>query len=133
MSIHTQTDTARGADMRKRRKVVVPTPEAPVGAPQVKEFTRQNPCTKLHIWNCFRGKRGFARVPVVVAHSIVGVNAPRVMRTNDRITRVTVGEVDYYQLTDDGKEWLTNGMTRYLKNHPEDASRAKNLPASLKA
>lgn len=96
--------------------------------PEVKKFTRENPCTKLDIWNCFRARRGFKTVPVVEAQSIIGANAPRVMLRNGYIEAGTKKDVDTYTLTDQGKVWLTKGMVAYLKNHPEQRIMANYLP-----
>lgn len=99
--------------------------------PPVAEFTRDNPCTKLHIWNCFRGRRGFVRVQVDEAKAQIGANAPRVMERNGRLVQVSSTKADYFELTDDGKKWLLQGFGRYLKNHPDHRSRAKHIPKDL--
>lgn len=92
-------------------------------------FTRQHPCTKLHLWNCFRGRRGFLTVPVVQAQALIGVNAPRVMERAGNLTRVVLRNVDYYRLTPEGEAWLTNGASAYLRNHPSDAPLMQYPPA----
>lgn len=89
--------------------------------PEIKRFTKDNPCTKIDIWNCFYGKRGFIKVSVVEARSKIGVNAPRVMEGNAYLVRKNAATMDYYELTELGKEWLVNGVKRYLKNHPSSA------------
>ncbi len=96
--------------------------------PEVKVFTRDNPCTKLHIWNCFRGVRGFKKVDVAHAQSIIGVNAPRNMLSKGYATITETAGVEYYQLTKYGTEWLMTGLKSYLKNHPNDVKKAKNTP-----
>ena len=98
--------------------------------PNVKVFTRANPCTKFDLWKCFRSSSGFRRVPVVEAQSIVGVNSVRVMEREARVERVTIGSTEYYVLTEEGEDWLFQGFARYLKNHPADAGKAKYVPAS---
>ena len=99
--------------------------------PEVKVFTRDNPCTKLDVWNCFRGSRGFRRVQVDEAHSIVGLNAPRNMLKNGYITIVEHRQSEYYALTASGVKWLSSRFKKYLERHPNDRKRAKNVPKSF--
>lgn len=86
--------------------------------PPVAVFTRQNPCTKFHIWQCFRGPKGFVSVEVAHAQSIIGANVPRVMEREGRLVLQNRRSVDYYVLTETGKEWLVKGMTSFVRNHP---------------
>lgn len=97
--------------------------------PIAKVFTKDNPCTKLDIWQCFRIATGFRRVPVGEAHTYIGLNVPRVMEREGRLLRVEDQGIEYYELTTDGGNWLAEGFRRYLKNHPSRVSRAKHLPA----
>jgi hypothetical protein len=101
--------------------------------PQVAVFTKDNPCTKIHIWNCFRGQRGFRRAQVDEARAVIGANAPRGMIAQGRLERVSKGNVDYYQLTEAGKKWLYQGMQNYLRNHPDRRPEAQSLPVSMSA
>jgi len=89
--------------------------------PEPAKFTRENPCTKKHIWNCFASATGFTAVPVVEAQKQIGVNAPRVMERNARLTVVTRRGVDYYELTSEGKAWLRAGAEAYIRNHPSES------------
>lgn len=99
--------------------------------PEVKVFSKDAPCTKLEIWQTFRGPKGFKpNVPVVEAQAIIGANVPRVMEREGRLYRHELRGVEYYSLTDAGEEWLLDGMQRYLKNHPTHAAQADFLPAS---
>lgn len=98
--------------------------------PIAKRFTRDNPCTKLELWQCFRSATGFRRVPVVEAHAIIGVNVPRIMEREGRMVRVEKQGIEYYELTTDGGEWLLQGFNRYLKNHPSHVARASHIPTS---
>lgn len=97
--------------------------------PEVKVFTRENPCTKLDIWNCFRARTGFVKVPVVEAQAQIGANVPRVMEREGRLEKAEARGVEYYVLTAEGEEWLSTGFARYLKNHPSHAPQAKFLPS----
>jgi len=101
--------------------------------PAVKVFTKENPCNKLIIWNTFRTRRGFKRVEVAVAESQVGHNAPKNMLNNGYVERVTVKNVEYFELTEEGREWLKKGIAGYVKRHPEDATDAVYLPKALAA
>jgi hypothetical protein len=96
--------------------------------PEPRVFTKDNPCTKLDIWNCFRGPNGFVAQPVVEAQTFIGANVPRVMEREGRLVKKTIKNTDYYVLTEAGEEWLAEGFARYLKNHPSHASQAVYLP-----
>lgn len=96
--------------------------------PDVKVFTKDDPCTKLHLWQCFRARRGFRKVELAEAHSQIGVNAPKNMLNRGYAEVVEQRRSEYYQLTDEGKEWLTKGILSYVKRHPEEATEAKYLP-----
>lgn len=93
--------------------------------PTVRKFTRTDRCTKVHIWNLFRGRCRFQSVRVAVAHSQIGVNVPRDMEAAGRLIMNRLPTGDYYVLTDEGKQWLTEGMGRYLKNHPTELAGTK--------
>lgn len=86
------------------------------------KFTRDNPATKVHLWNALNPTGSFAAVPVVQAKMVMGDNAPKYLLKNEYIRTFTRGEVDYYQLTPDGIEWLKKGLRRHLELHPEQAS-----------
>lgn len=92
--------------------------------PDVKVFTKDNPCTKVDIWNCFRGPMGFTLIQVDRAHSIIGKNAPRVMLKNGYIER-RAGKMgqDLYLMTSKGREWLIQGIASHLRRHPGDAAK----------
>lgn len=89
--------------------------------PEVAKFTRDNPCTKKHIWNCFAAPSGFRAVPVVDAQAVIGVNAPRVMEREGRLVVRNTKGVDYYVLTSVGEEWLRAGAEAYIRNHPSES------------
>lgn len=86
-------------------------------------FTRDNPCTKVHIWNCFRSGDKFVMVPVVNAQSIIGVNTPKYLLRERFAVAVSRASVDYYALTKEGAQWLTAGVKRHLELHPSDAEK----------
>ncbi len=88
--------------------------------PEVRTFTKESPCTKKDLWQCFRGPAGYRRVLVVVAHSQIGVNAPRVMERNGYLVQEVTAKGDYYALTEDGRVWLEKGIRAYVKNHPSE-------------
>lgn len=83
-------------------------------------FTRESPCTKVHIWNCFRQGGKFVSVPVVQAQSVVGVNVPKYLLREQYATTVATKGVDYYALTASGKVWLLAGVHKHLLRHPSD-------------
>jgi len=89
-----------------------------------KKFTRENPCTKVEIHNCFIdpdiGK--YRSVPLVVAKMEIGDNVPKYLEKNDYLRAELKGGVDYYTLTADGEDWLREGLKRFLVLHPERAA-----------
>jgi hypothetical protein len=113
--------------MRTRKKQ-----QPTTGKPQPRRFSRSNPCTKLDLWNAFRGKRGFIRVQVDVAHSMIGLNAPRYMLKNGYLEHFEQRNVEFYRLTADGEYWLYEKFSRLTKKHPEWLDEAANLPAALR-
>lgn len=96
--------------------------------PTVKVFTKDNPCTKVDIWNCFRGRRGFVQVEESQVFSVIGKNAPRGMLAKGRVERTKTAKGDMYRLTDEGVDWLMQGTRRYLKNNPDKRALCRNLP-----
>lgn len=100
--------------------------------PEVKKFTRDNPCTKADIWNCFRRRGRFAPVPVPDAHAVIGVNVPRDMEAADRLVKISTAGTDYYKLTVAGEHWVRNGILRYIKNHPADIHKVRYLPPAYR-
>lgn len=91
-------------------------------------FTKANPCTKVEIWNAFRGARGFRQTEESEVLATIGRNVPRVLLNEGRAERVKTAKGDFYRLTKDGQEWLRVGLRRYLRNNPEKAKLAVNLP-----
>lgn len=98
--------------------------------PEPKVFTKDAPCSKFDIWQCFRSTSGFVAVRTVVAQSIIGLNVPRIMEREGRLVREEMGGVEFYALTPEGKAWLMAGFQAYLKNHPAHVALAKALPIS---
>lgn len=90
------------------------------GKPEPRKFTKDRPCYKIDIWNCFKRRRGFKRVQIDEAHAIIGVNSPKAMKWNGHITKYEEDDVEYYELTELGREWVTKGIKSYMRNHPED-------------
>lgn len=99
--------------------------------PEPKVFTKDHPCTKLDIWNCFANDSGtgFRVMQVDAAHAIIGVNVPRVMEREGRLVRERREDGDLYILTRAGQEWLNKGIRSYLRNHPGDALRCRVRPS----
>lgn len=92
----------------------------------VKVFTRDAPCTKVHLWNCFRGVVAhalrFVARPVVEAQGEIGKNSAKHMIGKGYLVYRTVGNIDYYVLTAKGEAWLADGLAAHLRRHPDQAS-----------
>lgn len=87
---------------------------------EVKVFTRDNPCTKVDLWNCFRPKDNFEPRPVVEARGEIGLNAPKYLLREGYAMAYTMKGIDYYELTTTGQQWLTRGLVKHLEKHPDD-------------
>lgn len=84
-----------------------------------KVFTRDNPCTKVDLHNCFfRGGR-YVNRPVVEAKAEIGENAPKYLIREGLVVMREIGGVDTYCVTPKGDQWLRTGIVRYLELHPE--------------
>lgn len=94
----------------------------------VAKFTRDNPCTKVHLHNCFYKGGKYIPRPVVEAKSEIGENAPKYLIREGYATIRLIDGVDYYVLTEDGDNYLRNGIQRYLTLHPEHERDCKELP-----
>lgn len=89
--------------------------------PEIAVFSKAQPCSKKELWACFKtGPKGFARVQVAQAHSVIGLNAPRYMETKGYLVKETVRSVEHYSITPEGEVWLTAGIRSYTKNHPSE-------------
>jgi hypothetical protein len=96
--------------------------------PEPAKFSKENPCSKFELWQCFRSRRGFAAVQVNAAEAVIGVNAPKYLRRKGYLVRENRADKDVYVLTEEGKEWLLKGFRSYLIRYPEMRERAKFLP-----
>lgn len=84
-----------------------------------KVFTKDDPCTKVDLHNCFYEGGRYVNRPVVEAKAVIGENAPKYLIREEFVVVRTIGNVDYYCLTPEGDEWLRRGILKYLDNHPE--------------
>lgn len=91
-----------------------------------KKFTRDQPATKVDIWNGFRRESGFPAIPVVEAKSFTGDNCPKYLVREGYLRAFSAGGVDFYQLTAEGISWLLKGIHRYMDLHPEAASELRH-------
>lgn len=94
-------------------------------------FTRDNPCTKVELWNCFQRKGGFRMVSVVEAKTLIGENAPKYMLKKGYIREATLAGVDLYRVSISGEEWLREGIRRYLELHPERLPEVDGKPPGI--
>lgn len=85
-------------------------------------FSRDDPCTKKHLYECFWDTEGmrFRKVLVTEALSLIGRNAPRYMLGTGYISLEVTPRAEFYRLTEAGEEWLLRGIASYAKNHPDE-------------
>jgi hypothetical protein len=96
--------------------------------PDVKVFTRDNPCTKKDLWACFTNALGFIQPTVTEAHSVIGTHAPRYMERKGFLVVERTAQTDRYALTPTGMAWLEKGIASYAKNHPAEVQYIPNYP-----
>lgn len=88
---------------------------------KVKEFTRESPCTKVHIHNAFMVGSAYAPVPVVDYMAVAGANSRKYLKREGYAVERLSGGIDIIELTAEGRDWLTKGLASHLARHPEDA------------
>jgi DNA-binding PadR family transcriptional regulator len=87
---------------------------------EVAKFTREAPCTKVHIWRAFRRAGKYPAVSVVEARSIIGLPASKYLVKQGYVSTSSLKGVDYYRMSPEGIQWLEKGLRRHLELHPED-------------
>lgn len=93
----------------------------------VKVFTKENPCTKVDIHNCFVGESGkYEQRPVVQARGVIGLNTPKYLIREGYAVYTYDKGIDYIHLTQNGEHWLRLGLERFLELHPERRVEVRN-------
>lgn len=100
---------------------------------EARKFTRDNPCTKVEIHNCFWVVDKYKAQPVVHAKTQIGDNVPKYLMREGYLEEKTMGGVDFYRLTPDGEHWLRDGLKRFLELHPERISDVVSSPLKANA
>jgi len=98
----------------------------------VREFTRAAPCTKVHLFNCFRSPDGKGYIPraVIEARGEIGINAIKYLKKEGYAHEYGMRGVDYWELTGEGIAWLVKGLRREIELHPGRAADInKPMPA----
>lgn len=103
----------------------------------IREFTKDRPCNKIDIWNCFygRGASRIGRLPstdMVRARSIIGRHVPTKLTLQGKARLHEEGGEFRITLTPEGVEWLKKGAKRYLMNHPDKLDQMENCPIRWK-
>lgn len=86
----------------------------------IRVFSREEPCTKVHLYNCFMSTGSPVPRAVVEARGEIGVNSIKYLKRNGYAVEVEREGVDCWELTRDGVEWLEKGLARHLELHPAD-------------
>lgn len=101
--------------------------------PEARKFDKETPCSKIEIFDCFWGKRGWLARQVYEVEAEIGRHVPRHLVNCNRLQIAARGTCDVYELTEQGKRWLREGIVRYLSNNryriPEIRER---LPLSIR-
>jgi len=84
-----------------------------------RKFTRDDPCTKVEIHNCFFDGHRYNKKAVVDAKMEIGDNVPKYLTREGFMDTLHHAGVDYFVLTGDGEDWLRDGLARFLTLHPE--------------
>ena len=100
---------------------------------EAKVFTRDSPCTKIDLHNCFYRNMRYAAIPVIEAQTIIGKNAPKYLLAKGFITLQTTKGVDFYAPTAKGDAWLREGVLRFLELHPERIGECNHRPLGYMA
>lgn len=87
--------------------------------PEVAVFSKSKPVSKVEIYNAFTNNGRYVDRSVAEAQATIGANAPKYLIKKGLVTMRTIGGVDTYSLTKEGRLWLIDGITRYLTLHPE--------------
>lgn len=98
---------------------------------QIAKFSRDNPCTKVHIFNAFFRDGNFRDTPVVVYRSVAGDNSDKYLKREGYIVALVEKNVDIYRLTTAGLFWLREGLKKHLQLHPGDIPLCRELPSWL--
>lgn len=87
----------------------------------VKEFTTEEPCSKVDLSNCFTRGGKYVRRAVVEARGEIGINAIKYLLKKGYANAVETDSIDWWVLTPSGEKWLAQGLARHLELHPADA------------
>lgn len=100
----------------------------------VKVFSREEPCTKVDLFNCFSHNGAYVRRAIVEARGEIGVNAIKYLLKKGLASVVEEGNVAYWELTGEGEFWLRDGLARHLVLHPADVALITDqAPAPLRS
>lgn len=95
----------------------------------IRVFSRDEECTKVDLHNCFYlDGTSPVRRAVVEARGEIGVNAIKYLKKKDYAEQYEAEGVDWWELTEEGQEWLKSGLARHLELHPEDAGKVTRAP-----
>ena len=87
--------------------------------------------TKKDIWNAFRVRNGWRKVPTPEAKALIGSSAMRYWINKGWLAATTKGDVQSVALTEAGRENLETGIQKHLENHPEDGAALAFFPKRL--
>lgn len=103
-----------------------------IHAKPVKVFSRDLPCTKIDILNCFHGPEGYRPRPTVETRGEIGENAPKYLSKKGYMRTYQRNWVDYQELSETGKRWLEDGIKSLLRREPGELRKIAHLPVGLR-
>ena len=105
--------------------------ESSIQPKPVRVFDREHPCTKVELFNCFWDpvRKDWRPRAVVEARGEIGDNAPKYLLKKGYARTFGRQFVDWYELSETGKDWLVKGLAAHLKRHPEDWDKLRDKRA----
>lgn len=99
--------------------------------PKIAKFDKDQRCSRVDVYNCFRGPAGYVPRQVDEARAKIGYWVPRYMMRQGRLV-MQVGEEDVFLLTPKGELWMDKAIRNHLKRYPGDSALLEFPPETVK-
>lgn len=97
----------------------------------IKVFSRDEPCSKVDLTNCFFRGGLYVKRATVETQGEIGVNAPKYLLSKGYMRTFTDKWVDYQELTELGRLWLEKGLKSHLQRYPQDRAKLTAVPPGI--